>query len=45
LIETLDDNEISQISAKSDISAAINNKGELWTWGSVRNGSMLTADG
>ena len=41
----LANHEIKQIAANGDISAAINQYGELFTWGSVRNGSMLTADG
>lgn len=44
-LETLEDFDIKQVAAKSDISAAITSEGELWTWGSVRNGSMLTAQG
>ena len=44
-LETLEDFDIQHIAAKSDISAAITSEGELWTWGSVRNGSMLTAQG
>ena len=41
----MEDFDIKHLSAKSDISAAITDDGQLWTWGSVRNGSMLTAEG
>lgn len=44
-VENLENQEILSIAANGDISAAINKHGELFTWGSVRNGSMLTADG
>jgi alpha-tubulin suppressor-like RCC1 family protein len=37
--------EIRQICANADITAAITKQGDLYTWGSVRNGSMLTPDG
>lgn len=37
--------EIIDFAAKADRSAAINSYGELYTWGSSKNGSMLSADG
>lgn len=45
MIEALENIEISSITAKGDISTAINKFGELYTWGSVRNGALLTANG
>lgn len=45
VVESLANQDIAQVTSKSDITAAINKHGELYTWGSVRNGSMLTADG
>jgi alpha-tubulin suppressor-like RCC1 family protein len=45
MVTSFEDQEISQITAQSDISAVINKFGELYTWGSVRNGSMLTPKG
>ena len=37
--------EIVSLNAKADKSAAINSFGELYSWGSTKNGSCLTADG
>ena len=41
----LDGQEIVCISAMSEKSSAINSFGELYTWGSVKNRSMLDALG
>lgn len=45
LITDLDGQEIVCISAMSEKSSAVNNYGELLTWGSVKNRSILSADG
>ena len=45
LISDLDGQEISCLSAMSEKSSAVNNFGELYTWGSVKNRSMLDAQG
>ena len=44
-IEQLSGQEIKSISANCDMSAAVNYYGELYTWGSAKNGSMLSSDG
>jgi alpha-tubulin suppressor-like RCC1 family protein len=36
---------IKQLIAKNELSAAINSYGELYTWGSSRNGSQVDANG
>jgi alpha-tubulin suppressor-like RCC1 family protein len=45
LIEALHSQDIDKLTAKGDISAVINKYGELLTWGSVRNGAMVSASG
>jgi len=45
LLGDLEGMEIKSFAAKADRSAAINSYGELYTWGSSKNGSMLTAEG
>ena len=42
-ISDLDGTYIACLSAKSEKSLAVNNFGELYTWGSVKNRSMLDA--
>ena len=44
-IEQLSGQEIKSISANCDMSAAVNYYGELYTWGSAKNGSMISAEG
>jgi len=45
LISDLDGQEVVCLSAMSEKSACINKFGELYTWGSVKNRSMLDANG
>ena len=45
LISDLEGMEIKSFAAAAERSAAINSYGELYTWGSSKNGSMLSADG
>lgn len=45
LISDMEGSEIVCLSAMSEKSAAINNFGELFIWGSVKNRSMLDARG
>jgi hypothetical protein len=45
IVPDLDGMNIISTSAFKDRSAIINSKGELFTWGSAKNGSMLQADG
>ena len=37
--------EIKGLSAKNDKSSVVNSYGELYIWGSAKNGSFLSADG
>lgn len=45
MITDLDGQEVVCLSAMSEKSSAVNNFGELLTWGSVKNRSMLDAQG
>ena len=45
ILTDLDGQEIVSLSAMSEKSSAVNNYGELLTWGSVKNRSMLDAQG
>jgi len=45
LLTDLEGMEIKSLAARADRSAAINSYGELYTWGSSKNGAMLSAEG
>ena len=45
IISELEGMQILCIAAKTDRSAVLNSDGELFTWGSAKNGSMLSSDG
>ena len=45
IVADLDGMQIDSIGAGSDRSAMVNSYGELYSWGSAKNGSMLTAAG
>ena len=45
LISDLEGQQIMSMACKGDKSSAVNNYGELYTWGSVKNNSLLDAAG
>lgn len=44
-LKDFEDSQISSISAGCDKSALVNSYGELFTWGSSKNNSLLDANG
>ena len=45
LLKDMDGMKIKCLAAGAELSAAINDDGELYTWGSAKNGSQVNARG